>query len=255
MARIRTIKPEFWTSEQIAECSPNARLLFIGMWNFCDDGGNKPASAKSLKMQVFPGDNFTVSEIEGMVAELIHNGLVAEYTAKDGITYWHITGWHHQKIDRPSFKYPKFDEHSTSIRRAPPPGREGNGKEGNIDADNARAREEEKNFKKIHRDQVSEWVEELAQDEYTRECFTRSRKIPQKKYSEYFAAFKTEAKARTGEYSRIGDVTQHFLNFSARRYEAEQRAKSGPKKGSATGRATINNIGGEGTDYTAEQAF
>ena len=29
-----------WTSEQIVECSPIARLLFIGMWNFCDDGGN-----------------------------------------------------------------------------------------------------------------------------------------------------------------------------------------------------------------------
>lgn len=117
---------------------------------------------------------------------------------------------------------------------------------------NARAKTD---FKKIHRDQVSEWVEELAEDEYTRECFTRSRKIPEKKYDEYFAAFKTEAKARPGEYNRIGDVTQHFLNFSGRRYEAEQRAKSGPKKGSATGRATINNIGGEGTDYTAEQAF
>ena len=40
MARIRSIKPEFWTAEQVMECSPMARLLFIGMWNFCDDGGN-----------------------------------------------------------------------------------------------------------------------------------------------------------------------------------------------------------------------
>ena len=42
MARIRTIKPEFWTSEQVVDCSPTARLLFIGLWNFCDDGGVHP---------------------------------------------------------------------------------------------------------------------------------------------------------------------------------------------------------------------
>ncbi len=44
MARIRSIKTEFWTAEQVMECSPIARLLFIGMWNFCDDGGNHPAT-------------------------------------------------------------------------------------------------------------------------------------------------------------------------------------------------------------------
>jgi len=50
MARIRTIKPEFWVSEQVGECSPNARLLFIGMWNFCDDRGVHPAKPnRSLK--------------------------------------------------------------------------------------------------------------------------------------------------------------------------------------------------------------
>jgi hypothetical protein len=46
MARIRTIRPEFWTSEQVTECSMPARLLFIGLWNFCDDGGRMPYSPK-----------------------------------------------------------------------------------------------------------------------------------------------------------------------------------------------------------------
>jgi hypothetical protein len=40
MARIRTIKPEFWTDEKIVECSFEARLMFIGMFNFADDKGN-----------------------------------------------------------------------------------------------------------------------------------------------------------------------------------------------------------------------
>ena len=49
MARIRTVKPEFWASEQVMECSPIARLLFIGLWNFCDDAGNHPLSEKTLR--------------------------------------------------------------------------------------------------------------------------------------------------------------------------------------------------------------
>ena len=58
MARIRTIKPEFWTSEQVVECSPTARLLFIGLWNFCDDAGNQPASAKQSRCRFFPATTF-----------------------------------------------------------------------------------------------------------------------------------------------------------------------------------------------------
>jgi hypothetical protein len=31
MAWIRTVKPEFWSSEQIGECSVQARLTFFGL--------------------------------------------------------------------------------------------------------------------------------------------------------------------------------------------------------------------------------
>lgn len=106
MARIRTIKPEFWTAEQVMECSPMARLLFIGMWNFCDDGGNHPASAKTLKAEVFPADDIKAGDIQILVDELLKNGLIIEYESS-GKQYWHVTGWHHQKIEKPNFKHPK----------------------------------------------------------------------------------------------------------------------------------------------------
>lgn len=137
MARIRTIKPEFWTSEQVADCSTTARLLFLGLWNFCDDFGVHPASLKRLRMEVFPGDGFNDSEIRTFVGELIKAGLLLEYKA-EGETYWWVTGWHHQKIEKPTQKYPlppvaeqssngsgTIDDHS------PPEGKggEGNGKE------------------------------------------------------------------------------------------------------------------------------
>ena len=130
MARIRTIKPEFWSSEQIVECSPTARLLFVGLWSFCDDGGVIPASIKSIKMQVFPGDSFTPDQINEWMGELIKNELIIVCESGDK-QYFQITGWHHQKIEKPSYKYPQFADHSPTIRRTltdrPPAEVEGKG--------------------------------------------------------------------------------------------------------------------------------
>lgn len=105
MARIRTIKPEFWTSEQIVNCSIPARLLFIGLWNFCDDAGIHPASSQRLKMEVFPGDSMTTEEIDKLISELLTQKLLIKYKVEEK-TYWQVTGWHHQKIDKPNQKYP-----------------------------------------------------------------------------------------------------------------------------------------------------
>lgn len=122
MSRIRTVKPEFWTSEQVVKCPLGARLLFIGLWNFCDDAGIHPLSAYRIKMEIFPGDNFTIGEIEGWIKELLDVGLLQRYTV-DGVAYLQVTGWHHQRIEKPTFRYPrpkqesKFDDHSTTIRR------------------------------------------------------------------------------------------------------------------------------------------
>ena len=170
MARIRTIKPEFWSSEQVVELSPTARLLFIGLWNFCDDGGNHPASPRTLKMEVFPGDDFTAEQIGGYVQEMISASLIVEYQDNAKL-YWHVTGWHHQKIEKPNYKHPapKFADQSPTNRRPVDPVREskgieskGNGKEGSV---NARAHEAEENSKTEKPlpdqliDTISAWVE------------------------------------------------------------------------------------------------
>jgi hypothetical protein len=124
--RIRTIKPEFCTSEQVVECSTSARLLFVTMWCFCDDAGRHPASVRRLKMECFPGDPFTHEQMQDYVNELHASGLLVEYE-HDGQRFWQVTGWKHQKIDRPNYKYPPFDSSgnpqpvepiSTSVRRA-----------------------------------------------------------------------------------------------------------------------------------------
>jgi hypothetical protein len=117
MARIRTIKPETWTSEQVMNLSPLARLAFIGLWNFCDDGGNHPASARTLKAEVFPSDDIAATNVESLVAEMLGQKLLVTYEAGSK-TFWHVTGWHHQRIDKPTFKHPPFSGESATARRA-----------------------------------------------------------------------------------------------------------------------------------------
>ena len=146
MARIRTVKPEFWTSEQVVACSRDARLLFIGMFNFADDNGVLPYSPLRIKLQVFPGDDVG-QEILGWMNELEDQGLTERYTV-NGELYLRITGWHkHQKINRPTVQYPlpessvntrtPFNEDSLSAHggltersRTEGKGRDGKGEEG-----------------------------------------------------------------------------------------------------------------------------
>lgn len=99
MARIRSIKPDFWTDEKIVELSYEARLFFIGSWNFADDSGNLQRSAKKLKMQIFPAD---LIDCEPLIQDLIAHGMFTEYSVS-GEKYLHIKGFkHHQVVNRPS---------------------------------------------------------------------------------------------------------------------------------------------------------
>ncbi len=88
MARLRTIKPEFWTDDKIGECSPTARLLLIASLNFADDYGGLDRSSRQLKAQAFPYDQI---DCEPLVLELIHHGLLIEYEVADR-KYLHIKG-------------------------------------------------------------------------------------------------------------------------------------------------------------------
>jgi hypothetical protein len=119
MARIRTVKPEFWSDEKLAECSVGARLLFIGTWNFADDEGRMEYSPKRLKMQIFPGDSIGVA---ALVTELAQAGLVTLYRVADR-DYMEIPNFKkHQRVDhpRPSTIPAPTQEHSVNLLRSFP---------------------------------------------------------------------------------------------------------------------------------------
>jgi hypothetical protein len=108
MPRIRSVKPEFWVSEQVNNCTIPARLQFIGLWNFSDDEGRHVASPRKLKCEVFPGDDdVTVANVRSWIDELRREGLVVEYDGGEHGRLWQITGWHHQRIvKRMKSKFP-----------------------------------------------------------------------------------------------------------------------------------------------------
>lgn len=147
MARIRSIKPEFWTSAQVMECSTNARLMFIGMWNFADDAGRMPLSPRTIKAQVFPSDDLDSEAITRMLSELSENGLIRVYVV-DGKQYLEITGWSHQRIDKPQpAKYPAPSEcESGTIPRMVETDLKGSEGKGTEDAAHAAPASEEVEF-------------------------------------------------------------------------------------------------------------
>lgn len=116
MPRIRTIKPEFWTNGRVLECTRDARLFFIGLWNFADDAGRLPLRPRQLKAQIFPAEeDIDSTNIRRMIDELSSNGLVLVYESDEGDELMQIRGWDHQRIDRP--QKPRYQGPSSDIRR------------------------------------------------------------------------------------------------------------------------------------------
>ena len=128
MARIRTIKPEFFTSEDIVSMTPLARLFYVSLWCESDRMGRLEWKPGTFKMRYLPGDNCDVSEL---AQELISKGLIILYKA-DGKTYAEIpTFTEHQVINnRESESTIPPRAKDASSTRAPRVKAEGKGKEG-----------------------------------------------------------------------------------------------------------------------------
>lgn len=101
MARIRTIKPEFWSSPGTAKASPAARLLYIAMWNWADDYGIGTANMKELAAFAFPNDTHpTSTELPSLCKEVADCFDTVFYTVR-GRPYFAIPTWEqHQRTER-----------------------------------------------------------------------------------------------------------------------------------------------------------
>lgn len=100
MARIRTIKPEFFLDERIAErLSVTERLLWIGLWCLADREGRMEDRPKFIKSQVFPYESVNV---DASLQKLHECGYITRY--ESGKKYIEIKNF--LKYQRPYHKEP-----------------------------------------------------------------------------------------------------------------------------------------------------
>lgn len=96
MARIRTIKPEFFTSADIVSLTPLARLFYVSLWCEADREGRLGWNIKTFKMRYLPADD---CDIQSLSNELIDANLIILYEV-DGKEYAEIPSFkNHQVIN------------------------------------------------------------------------------------------------------------------------------------------------------------
>lgn len=143
MARIRTIKPEFWMNEELAETSEASRLLAIGLLNHADDEGYFKAHVSLLKAAVFPLTDPSMTIHECLI-ELSNANYIRLFKGSDGKDYGKVINFtEHQVVNRPKaskiseletnndsslINHGKVSDESSQERK----GREGNGKDSSV---------------------------------------------------------------------------------------------------------------------------
>lgn len=101
MARIRSIKPEFWTDSLMVQLPPFVRLVYIALWSAADDHGNLPAEMDRLAMELMPRESVTEFILAVDMLELA--GRVEHMVDDNDALYLRIPRWKdHQRIDKPS---------------------------------------------------------------------------------------------------------------------------------------------------------
>ena len=133
MARIRTIKPEFWRDESLASVSSEACLLAIGLLNHCDDEGFFNANPKLVESDIFPLRELS-NTTTVLIQELCSIGYITLYQGTDNKTYGHIVNFEkHQVINKKtSSKIKDLCDLQHSYHTTPvvlPTGKERKGKE------------------------------------------------------------------------------------------------------------------------------
>lgn len=122
MARIRTIKPEFFTSLTIADLPLTARLTFIGLWTHVDDEGRCVDEPRLIRAAVWPLDDRLASDVEDDLRALHDASLILRYEHA-GRRYLAIRSWdEHQRIDKPKTSKHPAPEEGTPTPPTPPNG-------------------------------------------------------------------------------------------------------------------------------------
>lgn len=119
--RIRTIKPEFWRSDDVRRLPREVRLLFIGLWSYVDDNGVGVDDYRQIAAELGAIEDdpieFRDYVREGLAtlsrssSDISSVPVVVRYEVA-GKRYLFITAWDkHQRVDKPGKpRYPRPPE-------------------------------------------------------------------------------------------------------------------------------------------------
>lgn len=120
--RIRSIKPEFWRSQDISRLAIEDRLLFIGLWSYVDDNGVGEDRVPMIAADLFADDierdpSETFARVSRGLARLSEGGQIVRYTVADR-DYFEVCRWKdHQRIDKPGKeRLPRHDAGEAALR-------------------------------------------------------------------------------------------------------------------------------------------
>jgi len=107
VARIRSVKPEFFTSKTLAQLDYRTRLTFIGLWTHADDGGRCEDDATLIRAALWVREqDLTDFDVECDLRNLATHGLIDRYDGEfRGAVrpLLQVNGWsEHQRINNPT---------------------------------------------------------------------------------------------------------------------------------------------------------
>lgn len=125
MARIRSVKPEYWSDYDMARHSRDARLLYIALWNQSDEHGRLHGDPRWVKGHCFPyDDDLNLAAIGRLLLELEQAGKLERYTVK-GAPYLYLPNLsEHQRLE-PDKVASKLPAPSDADQTPPDPGSNG----------------------------------------------------------------------------------------------------------------------------------
>lgn len=216
MARIRTIKPDFFKNEGMAELPAMVRLLFIGLWTQSDREGRLEDRPKRLKAELFPYDNF---DVDKSLTELQNGGFILRYKSDvkvsdpeqptKEVAFIQIVNF--KKHQQPNVKeqpstIPAPYKNGTSIT-----GKEGKGTGKEQEGERGtRTDEEKKIVEEVLNSQ--KWIEETAMH------LKQSLQYVEEKLK----TFLTELKLKDGLLKGVSEVRSHFINWLKIEIEKEK---------------------------------
>lgn len=139
VARIRTIKPKFFTDEDLAELAFSDRLLFVGLWTQADKAGRLEDRPKRLKAELFPYDDLDMDDALGRLANA---KFITRYEG-NGKRLIQVRTWHRHQ--RPPKSEPESELPAIRISNDPDPIEnvssrlEGKGREGKEEGNGSHA--------------------------------------------------------------------------------------------------------------------